>query len=149
MLNRSILRLASLSGAALLGLSLGVLPVLAGHDDDEYDDWRPRRHSHGPSCRHDGYRDGHANRGYERRYHRAPERFAVPIVIRHTMVEVYDPYYRGEAWYGPHRHDHQVYYFPVAVEHGTVYEPHFYCRGGLFRHQVAYAGPRLRLSLGF
>jgi hypothetical protein len=65
------------------------------------------------------------------------------------MIDVYEPYYRGHAHYAPHRHDHAVYYFPVPVAHGYAYEPHYYCRGALFRHQVEYAGPRLRLSLGF
>jgi hypothetical protein len=153
MLTRSIRRLL-LSSVAVLGLTLGSLPAAAGHadDDDEYDDRHSRRHFHGRSCghdEHDHYRHEHRGTGHGRRVYRAPARFIVPTVIRPAAVGVYEPYYRGEAWYAPHRHDHDVYYFPVAVEHGYVYEPHFYCRGGLFRHQVAYAGPRLRLSLGF
>jgi hypothetical protein len=81
---------------------------------------------------------------------RAPRRVVVPTVIRASRVESYRPYYAGRVYYGPHGHDHDVYYFPVYRDHRYVWEAHHYCDGHrVSRGHVAYQGPNLSFRISF
>lgn len=81
---------------------------------------------------------------------RAPRRVVVPSVIRTRQVESYRPYYGGRVHYGPHRHDHDVYYFPVYRDHRYVHEAHYYCNGHRVSGvHVAYQGPNLSFRISF
>lgn len=56
-------------------------------------------------------------------------------------------YERGRVYYEPHRHMHQLYYFPVATPRGVVMTPHYYCGGRLF--SVGVTAPHVHLEIGF
>lgn len=43
----------------------------------------------------------------------------------------------GRAYYGPHRHHHASYLFPVWIDGAVAYRPYSYCNGHLFQ-PVAY-----------
>lgn len=135
-------RRASLMVVTVLVLSLGALPAAAGHwDDEDDDDWRgdhARGHQHGSACD-----DSH--RGHDRH----SRHFEVPTVIVRADVGLYEPYYHGRTWFGPHRHYHTAYYFPVLTERGWQPRPHFYCNGKLHERYIAYSGPRFGLSVRY
>jgi hypothetical protein len=38
----------------------------------------------------------------------------------------------GREYYRPHRHDHEIYNFPVHVGGGVEYRPYSYCRGEIY-----------------
>jgi hypothetical protein len=77
-------------------------------------------------------------------------RVVVPTVIRRGRVETYRTYYGGRIYYGPHRHHHEVYYFPVFRDRRYVYEPHYYCDGHRVRTtRVTYHGPHISFGIGF
>lgn len=92
----------------------------------------------------------------------APVRIApivVPTRIYAKKAYRYDPYFVENAWYGPHRHVHAVYRFPVETRHGIVYRPYGYCDGHLVeevylpaprpRGYVTFGGENFRIGIGF
>lgn len=111
-----------------------------GHGDRRYDD---RRYDD----RRDGY---HYREPYSRP--RGP-RFVVPRRIQVGYHDsYYDPYRHGRAYYGPHRHYHEVYFFPVVVGGLYRYQPYYYCEGALYSAGAyfdGYAGPPRRSGLWF
>jgi len=106
-------------------------------------------HGHG-----NGHGKGkHGHPGKHQRYAAYP--VAVPRVIAHRQHGWYDPYYAGSAYYGPHRHVHSTYRFPVWVGQTVAYRPYAYCGDALFVPEPVYAAPVLvpaplpRLAIGW
>jgi len=114
------------AGVAALGLLLPAGPALAhGHG---------RHPDHGP-C---GVHAACGPRGPVRpvvapRAFAAPAGFIVPPRLTPALVYASRPYLAGDFYYGPHRHRHVVYSFPVAVGGVVSYRPHVYCGGALVR----------------
>lgn len=78
--------------------------------------------------------------------------FHVPRRIVRRQFEAYNPYFHGKIYFAPHRHRHDVYYFPVRTRFGWEYRPHYYCRGELFldtRGHVSYHGRNVSVHLDF
>jgi len=99
---------------------------------------------------HRGYRD-HRNYRYDRSYrgrydHR---RFNVPRHIYRRHYGDYGSYYRGSVFYGPHRHHHRVYYFPVYIDGFVQYQPHAYCGDAFYPDHYGHDGVRGHLGLHF
>lgn len=121
--------------AGFLALSLWASPDTAFADQQHRRGQRrghriEQRHRPAPKqYRYYGER-GHLFHGKRQDRH---GRFIVPRHIHRHHVGLYRPYYSGRAYFGPHRHYHVVYYFPVATPYGYYeYRPHFYCDGKLF-----------------
>lgn len=69
-----------------------------------------------------------------------PRRFYAPDAV------TYRPWFAGQVYYGPHRHYHASYRFPVMVDGAVVYRPYAYCDDRLF---VSATIPVPRLVIGF
>ena len=97
----------------------------------------------------DGHGNGHGNgHGHQGKYkypgkHQGYATYpvAVPRVVHHGDHGWYDPYYAGSAYYGPHRHAHYTYRFPVWVGQTVVYRPYTYCGDSLYVPAPVYAAP--------
>jgi len=109
---------------AVLFATLSLSPVAALADG----------HGHG---NHGG--NGHGAPGKHQGYATYP--VAVPRVIVHGHHGWYDPYYAGSAYYGPHRHVHYTYRFPVWVGSTVVYRPYTYCGDSVYVPAPVYAAP--------
>ena len=83
--------------------------------------------------------NGHGAPGKHQGYATYP--VAVPRVIVHGHHGWYDPYYAGSAYYGPHRHVHYTYRFPVWVGSTVVYHPYTYCGDSVYVPAPVYAAP--------
>ena len=118
------LRSKSLAVTAVLFAALSLSPVAALADG----------HGHG---KHGGH--GHGAPGKHQGYATYP--VAVPRVIVHGHHGWYDPYYAGSAYYGPHRHAHYTYRFPVWVGSTVVYRPYTYCGDSVYVPAPVYAAP--------
>ena len=81
------------------------------------------RHGHGAPVRH----------VVAPRVLAAPSGFLVPPRLTPAFVYSSRPYLAGDFYYGPHRHRHVVYSFPVVVGGAVAYRPHVYCGGALVR----------------
>jgi len=84
-----------------------------------------------------------------KRLHTTP--FVHPAVPRRIFVESrsrYHPYSTGRIYYGPHRHHHSSYRFPVFVNGAVVYRPYTYCGDQVFL-SAPIPLPRLAFSLTF
>ena len=108
----------------------------------------------GRKHRHGGHRNGHGHRHTHGVVVHpapiAPRVFVAPRVITAPYVSTYRPYYYDHVWHTGHRHDHDVYYFPVRAEFGYTTEPYVYCGGRLYGSgYVAYEGPRVSVRLAF
>ena len=93
---------------------------------------------------------GHRGRGHAYKKARV---YSAPnwVVPRHIYVEnynTYQPYFRGRAYYGPHRHYHSTYQFPVYVNGLAVYRPYAYCGDQIFIGASAPL-PRLAFNVSF
>lgn len=120
--HRTRLRNKSLAVTAVLFAALSLSPVAAladGHGHGNHG-------RHGAPGKHQGY---------------ATYPVAVPRVILHNHHGWYDPYYAGSAYYGPHRHAHYRYRFPVWVGSTVVYRPYTYCGDSLYVPAPVYAAP--------
>ncbi len=94
------------------------------HRHDRYQhDYRHDRYRH-DRYRHDRYRPGHG--GYYR------HRFDIPRAITHELLHAYSSYHHGRQYYARHRHNHEIYRFPVYGEYGVDYYPYAYCEGNFF-----------------
>ncbi len=62
-----------------------------------------------------------------------PAGFIVPPRLTPSLVYASRSYLAGDFYYGPHRHRHVVYSFPVAIGGAVAYRPHVYCGGALVR----------------
>jgi hypothetical protein len=122
--DRTRLRTRSLAVTAFLFAALSLSPVAALADG----------HGHG---KHGG--NGHGAPGKHQGYATYP--VAVPRVIVHGHHGWYDPYYAGSAYYGPHRHVHYTYRFPVWVGSTVVYHPYTYCGDSVYVPAPVYAAP--------
>lgn len=111
-------------------------------DDDSSDD--DGRHSY----RHSGHRYGHDRRAHDG-YAYPVRQFVVPRVITEHYVDDYAPYYGGSAYFAPHRHVHEIYVFPVAVDGVWHHRPHAYCGGRLYDRHVSFSGRRLSFDVRF
>ena len=124
-------RLGSKSLAVLVVLvaALALFPVAAlAHG-------KGNGHGHGKHGKHGRHGHPGKHQGY------AAYPVAVPRVIVHKQHGWYDPYYAGSAYYGPHRHAHYSYRFPVWVGQTVVYRPYAYCGDSLFVPAPVYAAP--------
>jgi hypothetical protein len=128
-----------------------------GYRDRDWDRHGDHRHhgKYGKHKRHDGhdhYRDrGRYDRGYYDRgyYDRRPSRFVVPHHLYRRNYGSYERYYRGTAYYAPHRHSHRIYMFPVIVDgYYTDYRPYAYC-GEAYYPDHYRRGSRGHLGLHF
>jgi hypothetical protein len=91
-----------------------------------------------------GHGNGHGKQGkhgHSGKHGYAAYPVVVPRVIVHTQHGWYDPYYAGSAYYGPHRHVHSSYRFPVHVGQTVVYRPYAYCGDSLFVPEPVYVAP--------
>ena len=95
-------------------------------------------HGHG---RHGDHGHGHGRHGHGApvrhviapRVLAAPSGFLVPPRLTPAFVYSSRRYLAGDFYYGPHRHRHVVYSFPVVVGGAVAYRPHVYCGGALVR----------------
>jgi hypothetical protein len=55
----------------------------------------------------------------------------IPAQIHRDHVRHLQPFFAGNAYYGPHRHHHATYSFPVWVGGEVSYRPYVYCNGRL------------------
>lgn len=155
--HRTTSRILGAAGAALLASVLLVPAAVAGPGHGHHGPPAHARHgAHGHHDRHDGPQRHHRRHvspapryGYDYRVAPAPRRgFVVPTRI--VRPARYDSYYHGDVWYGPHRHSHRVYYFPVLVEGRWVPRAHFYCGDRAFDAVHAeFHGPRFSIRLSF
>jgi len=56
----------------------------------------------------------------------------VPAEIHRDHVRHLQTFFRSNAYYGPHRHYHATYSFPVWVSGEVFYRPYVYCNGHLY-----------------
>jgi hypothetical protein len=98
------------------------------HYDKHRRDYRHDRYYYDGGYRHGGYYD----RGY------GPGRFVAPHYLYRRDYPAYDHYFRGSAYYAPHRHSHRIYLFPVIVGGYTQYRPYAYCGDGYFPGHYGY-----------
>jgi hypothetical protein len=113
----------SLAVTAVLFAALSLSPMAALADGHGHGNGHGK---HGSPGKHQGY---------------ATYPVAVPRVIVHSHHGWYDPYYAGSAYYGPHRHAHYTYRFPVLVGQTVVYRPYTYCGDSLYVAAPVYAAP--------
>jgi hypothetical protein len=97
--------------------------------------------------------NGHRGRGHAYGHYKKARVYSAPswVVPRHIYVEnynTYQPYFRGRAYYGPHRHYHSTYQFPVYVNGFVVYRPYAYCGDQIFISASAPL-PRLAFNVSF
>lgn len=123
--HRTRLRSRSLAVLVVLVAALALFPVAA------------LAHGHGNG--HGKHGHGHGHPGKHQGYGAYP--VAVPRVIVHGHHGWYDPYFAGSAYYGPHRHVHATYRFPVWVGQTVVYRPYAYCDDALFVPAPVYTAP--------
>lgn len=144
--NRKLRRtLIALLGTTIAASWLFAAPALAGH---KHKHKHKHHHRHHATLKRPVYYRG-PNPLPPRVIH-APRRVVVPTVIRTRHIETYRPYYGGYVYYGPHRHDHDVYYFPVYRDHRYVYEPHFYCDGHRVKlNHVTFHGSNVSFRIAF
>ncbi len=135
-------------GLAALSLTL-LTPAMAGGT---------RRHSGHHGKHHVSFSRHHAQYGnhfYDRhrlRGHgpvRGHRTFVVPGYLTRTALATYRDYHHGRIYYGPHRHHHTVYNFPVYTNAGWVSRPHYYCNGSLYRGHESRHDRHFRLSVHF
>ncbi|MCI0408382.1 MAG: hypothetical protein L0191_07445 [Acidobacteria bacterium] len=96
---------------------------------------------------------GHRGRGHAYGHYKRSRVYAAPnwVVPRHIYVEnrsLYQPYLLGRAYYGPHRHYHSTYQFPVYVNGFVAYRPYAYCGDQVFISASAPL-PRLAFNVTF
>jgi len=95
--------------------------------------------------------NGHRGRGHAYGHYQKARVYASPgwVVPRRIYVDnrgAYQPYFNGRVYYGPHRHYHSTYRFPVWVNGYEVYRPYSYCGDQIF---ISGAVPLPRLAFGF
>ena len=88
---------------------------------------------------------GHAYGHYDRTRRYSAPGWAVPRRIYVDNRSTYQPYFYGRAYYGPHRHYHTAYQFPVFVNGFVTYRPFYYCGEQIFVSQPV---PLPRLAFG-
>ncbi len=168
-------RLLPLFLVGLLGLTVAAAPAAAakdrrgherdghryeqrwddhGRDDHGRYDRRDRRNDRRYDYRrHDDRRYDYRRDGRYRGRDYPRHSFVVPRHIGPGYPGAYTPYRHGRAYYGAHRHYHEVYFFPVIVGGVYHYQPHYYCEGGLYGTgsylEGYYGPPRSGLSFGF
>ena len=95
----------------------------------------------------------HHGRGHAYGHHQKTRGYATPgwSVPRRIYVDnrgAYQPYYRSRVYYGPHRHYHSTYQFPVYVNGYVAYRPYSYCGEQIFV-SAAVPLPRLAFNVTF
>ncbi len=78
-------------------------------------------------------------------------RFDIPRSIHRRHYREYRPYFDSHVWFGAHRHNHAIYYFPVWNDGYRSYRRYDYCDGELFRPHVSlgYEGRNWGIRLDF
>jgi hypothetical protein len=56
----------------------------------------------------------------------------IPEQIAHGHAEHLQVFFGGNSYYGPHRHQHVIYNFPVSIGNEVYYRPYTYCNDRLF-----------------
>ena len=126
MIGRTSIRALIPVAAAIVTLALAAAPADArgrghGHGHGHHKDWHGHRHNH---------HQGHYYAPPPVRIHHSA--FVVPHTILVPERPRFVRYHRAPVWFGPHRHYHEVYAFPVYDEWGQVaYRPHAYCGAAL------------------
>ncbi len=128
-------RFAFLTAAILAGsMLLFPTPALADHDR--------------------GLHRGHGHSKYWKKYdkkRRGVYRHGFHAVPRHLYPghhDLFRPYYRGRAYYRPHRHHHARYHFPVYFRGRVIHRSYDYCGDDLYVQGVV-AMPRLAIDFAF
>lgn len=138
---RTVLRRMSLLmlGATLL-LAMAFTPTAEAGRKHKWKHQHAKQHKHHPvHC---------AAPGCDVRYVR--HEVVAPRRITRRQAGPFQPYFAGDVYYRPHRHDHAVYYFPVRTARGVVYEARYYCRGSLHNGgHVAYHGRNVSFRVNF
>jgi hypothetical protein len=94
----------------------------------------------------DDWLEGHG-RGHGQWKHSYPVAYAtVPQWIPAQSRGTFHSYFAGRVYYGPHRHFHSVYQFPVFVDGAVVNQPYTYCGDQRFV-SVAVPLPRLAFNV--
>lgn len=147
--------------AAFLALTIWVSPDLASADSrhpgrDGSHRFRHRGdHGHRGGRHHDGghFRGRHGGRHHDRGHFRGHDgrgHFRLPHSIHHDNHHHFRPFFYGRAYFGPHRHYHDVYHFPYYTSYGLEYRPYYYCGGDLYlRGRVDLYLPGIGISVGF
>lgn len=81
----------------------------------------------------------------------------IPLFLEVATRGDLEVYFDGQEYYGPHRHYHDVYSFPVLVDGVVVYRPHVYCDARLFsgvggyypRNNIYYRSDEFRSHRGY
>ena len=64
----------------------------------------------------------------------------VPVILDSLARRDFVAYYGGSEYYGPHRHYHEVYRFPIRLDGRVIYRPHAYCGDRLFVNDAYVSG---------
>jgi hypothetical protein len=91
---------------------------------------------------------GHAYGHYQKTRGYASSGWVVPRRIYVHNRSTYQPYFYGRVYYGPHRHHHSTYQFPVWVNGYVAYRPYSYCGDQIFISASAPL-PRLAFNVTF
>jgi len=133
---------------SLLMLCAAVLLAMAFTPTAEAGRKHKWKHEHRYAKQHKHHPVHCAARGCGVRY--ARHEVVAPRRITRRQAGPFQPYFAGEVYYRPHRHDHAVYYFPVRTARGVVYEARYYCRGALHNGgHVAYHGRNVSFRVNF
>jgi hypothetical protein len=96
--------------------------------------------------------NGHRGRGHAYGHHQKARVYAAPWVVPRRIYldnwSTYQPYYLSRVYYGPHRHYHSTYQFPVYVNGFVAYRPYAYCGDQIFISASAPL-PRLAFNVTF
>lgn len=148
--HRTLRSRATVLGLAALSCML-LAPALA-HDTHRHSRHHGDRHVT-PPPHHARYGshvyDRHHVRSHGNGHARTHREFVIPVHLTRTALRTYRNYHRGQTYYGPHRHHHAVYDFPVYTDAGWAYRPHSYCNGDLFRGRAPHHDHHVRFSLRF
>ncbi len=129
--------------AATLLASALLLPTMAGREPHHGRGHEQEHHVKHKASGHHAHHDRHPDRHIHGHGHGpgwVRGAFVVPARLGHAALPTYRSYHQGRAYYGPHRHYHEVYHFPVRVTSGHAYRPYHYCEGDLYGGHLAYQG---------
>lgn len=56
----------------------------------------------------------------------------IPVALHRDVAHDLEVFFVGSPYYGPHRHHHSVYSFPVWIDGSVSYRPFVYCNDRLF-----------------
>lgn len=56
----------------------------------------------------------------------------IPVQIAYGQSRDFEIFLGGSSYYGPHRHNHVIYNFPVYIDNNVYYRPYTYCNDRLY-----------------